>query len=478
MTNMHSSPAGPDPEQDNCFETEIQKIVTGGSGLGRYEKRAAFIPLTAPGDRIRARIKIRKKGYVEAELDQLLSPGPQRQEAPCPHFGQCGGCDLQHLTDQAQRDIKVEIVADCFRRLGKFEVSDILTGPDSGCPALGYRNKIRLFASPIGHYGLRRRGSHEVVPLTTCLQMPESFNRDVLPWLRELPPMQELVVRLDGQDGWLLSLLGRPNRIRLLRQILGDLPEGQPPRPGCRGVLFNKTPVWGRDYLVIKVAEKKFRVGAQSFFQTNLAVAEAIVGTLSNWLDGNHPVRAGTDGLLIDLYCGVGLFSLALADRFAEVVAVDADTHAVHDARNNIQRDGIARGRVTVRQDSVERYLQACLRPATGQPVAQVAGDADGQQAGRSAPVSAERWQHACCLVDPPRSGLGARSSAHLVKLAPREIVYLSCDPATLARDTALLVKAGYQLLKLRVFDMFPQTAHVETLAYLARAAVPSPTSS
>ncbi len=449
----------PHADPGEFFETEIQKIVTGGKGLGRYEQRAAFVPLTAPGDRIRARIRSRKKSYVEAELTEILSAGPGRRDPPCPHYGECGGCDLQHLSGAAQRLAKTEIVTDCFRRLGKLEVAGLLAGPEPCGLELGYRNKIHLFASPTGHYGLRRRGSHEVVPLTVCLQMPDAFNQQILPWLRELPPVQEVVVRFDSQGGWQIALSGRPSRVRLLRQILADLPQNQAPWSGCRGILFNKLPAWGRDYLVMQIAGKKYRVGTQSFFQTNFAVCEEIVAVLGRWLDISR--RATKDGsnnaggadrhLLIDLFCGVGLFSLALSDRFSKVTAVDADPHAVHDARNNIDRDSSVRDKVSVIQASVDRYLTRGLQ----EPAAETASPPE------------EQWREACCLVDPPRAGLGARAAAALIKLSPREIFYLSCDPATLARDAALLVKAGYTLERLQAFDMFPQTAHLETMAQL-----------
>ena len=204
----------------------------------------------------------------------------------------------------------------------------------------------------------------------------------------------------------------------------------------------------------MRVAGKSYRVSAQSFFQTNLAVCEQVVATCSAWLDEGQaadpanpadPAQQGTEQelrpLLGDLYCGVGLFSLALADRFARVIAVDNDASAIRDARNNVKRNRVARERVLVQQVSAAAALQ----------------DPEHD------------WSAACVLLDPPRTGLGKEGLAALIAAAPREIIYLSCDPATLARDAAELVASGYSLERLKVVDMFPQSAHVESLLWLRR---------
>lgn len=428
------------------FETTIDKLVTGGAGLGRCGSLAAFVPLTAPGDRVRARVVRRKKSFVEAELVELLQPGQDRVAPPCPHYGACGGCDLQHLAGPAQRRAKAAIVSDCFQRIGRLDVGGILQGPEPAGPETGYRNRIRLHADPAGRYGLLRRGGQQVVPLDVCLQMPPQFNEIILPWLRSLPPCQQIVVRLDGGGGFLASLFGLPNRARPLKQMLRRLPDGQPPAPGCAGVLLNNLPQWGRDHLLVRAAGRTYRVGANSFFQSNQAEAEAVVAALRAWLgDG-----AATGRLLVDLYCGVGLFSLALAERFAHVVGVESDPHAVRDARNNAAHDKKASGRLEIVQGDVAEVLGAWNADAG------VPGGLD--------------WRDAVVVADPPRTGLGEAAVAALARLAPRDIFYLSCDPATQARDAAALAAAGYAPHRLRLFDMFPQTSHIEALLHLARA--------
>jgi tRNA/tmRNA/rRNA uracil-C5-methylase (TrmA/RlmC/RlmD family) len=495
-------------QQPELIETEIAKIVTGGAGMGACGEGKAFVPLTAPGDRVRARVTQRKRGFVTAELVELLAPGPDRVAPACPHFGACGGCDLQQLAGPAQRAAKREIVADCFRRLGSLDVAALIEGPEPAGPELGYRNRIRLHAEATGRLGLLRRGSQVVVPIDACPQMPPEFNATILPWLRTLPPVEQMIVRLDGAGGFLVSLFGLPNRLRVLKQQLRELADGQPPLHGCAGILYNNLPAWGRDHLLLKVAGHTFRVGANAFFQSNLAEAEAVVATARAWLGEARPVDAGAaasagsaastgaaasagaapSGLLVDLFAGVGLFGVGLADRFARVIAVESDPHAVRDARNNAGHVKALAGRYAAIESDVAKALGDWTlgRAPRGAGEAQAPASRGRARAGEGSPAgsapsigasdaasslvpSPEEWREACVVVDPPRVGLGEAVTTNLEKLAPRDILYLSCDPATLARDAAALTRAGYTLRRLRVFDMFPQTGHVEALAHLQR---------
>lgn len=434
----------PEPAGDEVLDLVIDKLVTGGAGLARHDGQAVFVPLTAPGDRVRARVVQRKRGFRQAELAEVVEPGPARRDAPCPYYGDCGGCDLQHLQTPAQRQAKAAIVLDCFGRLARLDVAPILEGPLPEGPDLGYRNRIRLYAHPAGPYGLMRRGTNQVVPLEACLLMPDHFNRDILPWLRMMPPVEQILVRLDGRGHFLISLFGPPTRLKMLKRILAGLGPDQAPAPGCTGVLFNNLPMWGHDYLVHEVAGHTFKVSAQSFFQGNHAVTVEAVATVRTWLD--DLAAAGRLGpLLADLFSGVGLFSLCLADRFAKVVAIDSDEGACRDLENNVQRDAAARGKVAVHAGPVAKVLAE----------AELATD--------------QEWREACCVVDPPRAGLGKDGAAALVARAPRQVLFMSCDPATLARDAGLLGAAGYTATRLRVLDMFPQTAHIETLLLMER---------
>ena len=440
-----NSPQGNSGTPAKAVEVRIEKILNQGDGLGRHDGQAVFVPLSAPGDLVRAHIIKQGRGFVQTTLNEVLEAGPDRREAPCPHYGDCGGCNLQHLKPEGQRRAKAGIVLECFSRLGKLDVSGFLTGPEAVGDDLGYRNRIRVFANDAGHYGLMRRGSHHVVALDSCPLLPEQFNTDILPWLRMMPPVEQMIIRLDGRGGWLLSMFGPSQRMRMLKKIVASLPEKEGPAPGCVGLMFNNRLMWGKDFLINEVAGHKFRVSSQSFFQGNLVVTQEAVHLARQWLQ-----EIADDGklgsLLGDLYCGVGLFSLTLADLFEKVVAIDNNPHGIRDAENNVRRDAATKNKVTVIMGDLGKVL------------------ADPEVA------SADQWQSACCVVDPPRIGLEKEGVKGLLNLSPRHLVYMSCDPATMARDTAALLAGGYQIRNLKVLDMFPQTSHVETLMLLEKS--------
>lgn len=418
------------------LELTIEKLATGGAGLARRDGQAVFVPNTAPGDRVLARPLQHRRGYLEADLVEVLSPGPGRRPAPCPHYDRCGGCDLQHLDDATQRAACGEILLDCFRRLGGLDIGDRLE-PEPATPMLCYRNKLRLSANAIGHYGLKQQNSHDIVPLERCPVMAEPFEDVILPWLRQLPPMEQIAVRLDGRGGWLLALYGHATRQKLLRRVLAE----SPPPDGLHGILLNNRPQWGRTYLVMHAGGHKYRVSHQSFFQANLPAAEAALATVREWLQIEHPETSD----LADLYGGIGLFGLALADRFDRILLLDSDAGAMQDARENMRRRPELRERTLLRLGHVHREL---LEPELAAALA---------------------WQDACAVVDPPRAGLGRQAIAAIANLRPRTLIYLSCDPATLARDCAGLTAAGYEVRRVRPIAMFPQTSHLETLVLLHR---------
>ena len=421
------------------LELVIEKLVTGGRGLARHEGQAVFVPGTAPQDRVRVQPGRDRRGWREATLLEVITPGPGRQQPPCPHYDLCGGCDLQHLTPAAQDTARREILRDCFERLGHLDVTDRME-PTLPGPERGHRNRIRLSSHPTGHYGLRQRGSHRVVPITECLVMAPPFEETILPWVRFLPPVDQMVVRLDGRGGWLVSLYGPPGRLKALRRQVEESGE-EAPAPGLQGILLNNRPVWGRTYLVLHVGAHKYRVSHQSFFQGNLHAAEAAVQTARQWLDAVHPEP--TD--VADLYGGVGLFTVALAERSRRVLTIDSDASAVQDARENIRRQPAARERAVVRESEV--------LPALRDPEVQQALD----------------WSQAVVVADPPRTGLTADVVAALGERKPPTLIYLSCDPATLARDCAALAAVGLHVERIQPLPMFPQTAHVETLVLLRR---------
>lgn len=452
------------------FELVIDTLVTGGAGLGRLDGRVVFVPGTCPGERVRAEAVKVKKSFVEARLVEVLEASPRRVDPPLGETGTLSGCDLQHLDPQAQREAKRAIVLDCLKRQGGLEADALIDGPATDAPALGYRNKVRLHRAPTGQWGVMRAGSHDVLPIERHGLMPDQFNDVILPWLALLPPLEQAVVRLDGDGGWLASLFGPPTRLKTLKAVLGA--EDAEPAPGCRGVLYNNRPAWGRDHLLMRLGDRTWRVHARSFFQVNFAETAAALDLAAAWLDEAGITADAPAPALVDLYGGVGLFGLALGERARRIVGVEENRQAVLDARNNYERDARTAGRAVVLEAPVAKVTKAWKFAREGD-VRPPKGPAEAPEAkvlAEAAALGRELdWSRALVVCDPPREGLGEHVTNDLAALTPPRLLYMSCDPATLARDVKALTSAGYRLARGRVIDMFPMTSHVECLVELVR---------
>jgi len=424
------------------LDTTIEKLVTGGAGMGRKDGEVVFVRGALPGERVRARIVRRAKGFLEAALLEILEASPDREEPPDMSPGALAGADLFYMKLAAQREAKREIVRDCFARIARIDLGERLEGPEPAGPAWGYRNKIRLHLGRGGRYGMHRRGTRVVVPFDHNLLMPEVFNHEALPFLLALPRARQALVRLDGKGGFLVDLSGGEGKPASFAEcVLARIGETRVP-PSCLGLLVNGGAVWGEDHREIPLAGRVFRVHAESFFQVNLAETEALVRRIAARMeeDGRSADRRGP--LLLDLYGGVGLFAAALGDRFEKVVTVESDRVAVRDARANLARDPELAKRGTVVPGLVEKVLSQWAR--SGFPH----GD----------------LEKADVVADPPRTGLGASVIRDLGRLRPRRIDLVSCDPATLARDARLFEAEGYGIERVFLIDMFPQTPHIETV--------------
>jgi tRNA/tmRNA/rRNA uracil-C5-methylase (TrmA/RlmC/RlmD family) len=453
------------------FELTIDTIVTGGDGLGRLDGRVVFVPGTAPGEKVRAKAELVKKGFVKAELIEVLEPSADRVDPPLGEAGTVGGCDLQHLSIEAQRRVKHNIVLDCFKRQGGLDMGEKLQEAVTESDGLGYRNKVRLHRDPIGMWGVIKQGTHDILPIEHHGLMPTFFNETILPWVRLLPPVDQVVVRMDADGGWLVSLFGQPSRLRTVKGVLDKI-EGDP-APGCRGILFNNRPLWGRDHLLMRINERTWRCHALSFFQVNLDETSGALDLVSTWLDEAGQTTETKGGALIDLYGGVGLFGLAFGDRFNRVIGVEENRQAVLDARNNYQRDQDLNSKAIVYCAPVDKVTKAWkfATEGSGQPPRGKPDDPIHAELVKAAAQGKEiDWSKTTVIVDPPRTGLGEHVTNDLSALQPARIYYLSCDPATLARDCGALVKSGYEVARGRVIDMFPMTSHVETLVELVRS--------
>jgi 23S rRNA (uracil1939-C5)-methyltransferase len=443
VRSRSSQPKGKIMTNDKeILQLKIEKLITGGDGLARHEGKAIFVPGTIPGETVWAKVTERKKGFARAEVVEIPEPSADRIDPPLGEIGTASGCGLQHMNITAQRNAKREIVLDCFKRQAGMEIDNILVGPQEIGQEVGYRNKVRLTRSDAGFWGVIRKGTNDVIPIEEHGLMPEFFNKTIMPWLVTAPPAEQVSIRLDGQGGSLINFYAAPARIRTLKGVIKEL-KGEPPFEGCIGIMFNNRPVWGRDHFLVKLMDRTWRVHAGSFFQINYAVANHALETLGSWMDQDD--IGGESSTLADLYSGVGLFALALGNRFGKIIAIEDNTLAIADLKNNLLRASDLKDKSKVIRGDVEKVTKQWKFETPGIL-------ADG-----------------CVVVDPPRSGLGKHVTNDLRVIAPKNIFYMSCDPATLARDCKELALDGYSVKRAEVLDMFPQTGHVETLVHLVK---------
>jgi 23S rRNA (uracil1939-C5)-methyltransferase len=411
------------------MEVTIERILPGGLGLAHADGKTVMVALAAPGDRLRVRID-RVKGNVSfAQIEEILSPAPQRVEPPCPYFGRCGGCDFQQMSYQAQLDAKTEIIKDCLRRLGRIEnIPDfqITAAPNPW----HYRSRAQWQYDAVRQkFGYFEGGSRNVCDVAECAVLASELEQ-CLESLRS------------GMSEGLL-----PEGARDFRAVVGD--EGVSISPPVRGI--SRTVREGSDSAMASqhvrditrtIQDETYRLNAESFFQANDSLLPELI---------DAAIAEASGETALELYCGVGLFTLPLARRFKHVVGVESDTAAASFARGNLANAHLTNAEVV--KSDVGVWLEAVRR-------------GDTSKLSEKSAVALQS-QIDFVLLDPPRTGAESRVIAGVLGLQPRGISYVSCDPATLARDLKKLIAGGYTLTSVRAFDMFPQTHHVETVALL-----------
>jgi 23S rRNA (uracil1939-C5)-methyltransferase len=413
--SRHSRPSV--PPAPVVLDLAVEKLVPGGEGLARHQGKVIFVPGALPGEQVRARLVESRKDYARAEVEAVLRPSPDRISPPCPLAGRCGGCDWQHLSHEAQLRHKVSLVADALRRLGGLEWPGLAI--EAGSP-WGYRNRARLHPAGGGRLGFKERGGSAVIAAAAC---PVAD-----------PALEALLARglpapADAASGHRASLAGYQAWGRGGASALAASgPESGGPLPGDGAPSSGRGEAWPE--LSVPILGKDIRFDLRCFFQSNVEMTERLIP---------HALEGLSGGVAMDLYCGVGLFGAFLADRFRTVVAVEENPVSLAYARRNIPGTGHA-------------FLEGRLEDlaARGLP---------GMPSGK-APEAV--------VVDPPRPGLDAAVRAWLAEARPPRLVYVSCNPVTLARDLKTLSGAGFRLDSLRLFDFYPQTAHVEAVARLS----------
>jgi 23S rRNA (uracil1939-C5)-methyltransferase len=463
----------------------IEKLIYGGDGLARLSAAAAtstavpapevpdmdeargrgkavFIPFVLAGEKVEASLTDQRSGFARARVDAVLEPSPHRIPPACPYFTRCGGCHYQHATYEHQLEIKKEILRENLRRIAKLDLSfDIEVHPS---PPWNYRNRSRLQVqiSPTFAAGYFKLASHELLPVEECPISSPLINRGITSlWQSgragKVPVgVREVEFFASADDTQLLvdvgcagtarrgAIRGWAEELRSAMPEIAGVTAFREPNPGDRKAGAPEILVTvGAAYLTYQTQRAAYRVRAGSFFQTNRHLTDELV----------RIVTAGQSGqLALDLYAGVGLFSTALSD-FYHVVSVETSQTSTGDLAYNQSLNG-----ETV-QATAEQYL------ARGEKTGRVGKGAIAKGASASQPSN----QPDLVVVDPPRSGLGERAARLLASSGAPRVIYVSCDPATLARDLVPLLAAGYSVEQVHLVDLFPQTYHLESVVHLVR---------
>jgi 23S rRNA (uracil1939-C5)-methyltransferase len=403
----------PDPES---LTVKLDKLTYGGDALGRLpDGRAVFVPFILPGEVVRLRVVEERRGHVRAELVDILEASPERVRPRCRHFGACGGCHYQHISYPSQLSAKREILRDQLARIGK--IVDPPLQPVVPSPLeWNYRNHVQFHLTHAGKPGYVGIDGRHVLAITEC-HLPETALNEIWPGLEFEPGlgMERVSLRL-GTGGETLLVLESAEPPAL--ELETDL--------SVVHLLADEAVVMaGEDHLVMTVNGRDFHVSAGAFFQVNTAMAGKMVNHLLDRL------RVDEKTTLLDVYCGVGLFSAFFAGKVGRLIGMEDLSAACEDFSINLDEF-----------ENVELY-QAPAEDVL--PVLEI--------------------EPGVVILDPPRSGLDKRVLDALLALGPGQIAYVSCDPSTLARDASRLLAGGYRLVDVTPFDLFPQTYHIESIS-------------
>ena len=458
MPNQTFSPL----KKNQLIELTIDSLSSDGNGVGRFEGLAVFVPSTAPGDKITARVTKALKNYAFARVEKLLTPGPGRCEPDCPVCGPCGGCSLRHITYQAECAAKSGFVRDAFARLGGLDtpVAEVLPSP----LVERYRNKVQL---PVGRdsnghivTGFYAGRSHRIIRTPDCRLQPEWMNAlaaractlfeeyGVEPYNEETGKgrIRHLYMRQGWHSGQRLLCFvvngnGLPHEAEICRQLQKEF--------GLTTVLVNRNnartnvilgqttrTAVGPGVIEDTLAGVPLRMGVHEFYQVNTPAAELLYATARRY------AALQPDDFLLDLYCGMGTIGLSMLPDCRRLVGVEVVPQAVEAAKETAVRLGL----------SAEQADFYCMDAGTA-----------------AARFAAEGARPDVIVVDPPRKGCDEATLKALVDMAPRTIVMVSCSPATAARDTRALSDAGYRVDAVQPVDLFPRTKHCETVVLLSK---------
>ncbi len=420
----------------STFELTPHKLVYGGAAIGFARGQTVLVAGVIPGERVEVEPVSDAKGITRARVRRILMASPGRQVPPCPYFNTCGGCHYQHLAYPEQIHWKREILRETLRRIGKVAWEGKIRVHQA--EPWHYRNQaeFKVERKPSGEVvlGFYQAESHHLVPIERCEILSPCLNAALkqlnqTQWRERLGDFQAIHLRADSSDERVRVLL-RGKRASSTAQVLArDLLLGIPQVIGVIAATDNVSWAAGKDTVQNEIGGFEYQISAGAFFQTSRFLVIDLVRAVLDGAEGK---------LAMDLYAGVGLFSLPLAQRFAEVHAVESELAAAHDLEQNARAAGL--GNIRISNEKAEDFLR---RNAIHPP-------------------------H-FVVLDPPRAGAGPRVLGPLAALRPDRICYVSCHPPTQARDLGFLLRRGYRLESVELFDLFPQTYHIESLARLAR---------
>lgn len=450
-------------QKNNIIELEITSMTAEGSGVGKTQEGiAVFVPLSAVGDKLRVKIIKVKKTYAFGKIEEIIIPSKDRKSADCPYFNQCGGCVYRHINYDAEKRIKEQKVKDAVTRIGGISEDKVKPLLCSGNPNR-YRNKAQLPAGLdrdgnilLGFYAFH---SHRIINCDDCMLQPEIFKkvikitRDFMEETKQLPydektgkgKLRHLYIRYgEKTDELMVCYVVNGNGLKKEDVLVANLKESL---PNLKSVVINsnreRTNVilgaknrvaYGRGYINDILCGLKFKISPLSFFQVNRETAEILYNKAREYasLTGKE--------ILFDLYCGTGTIGLSMAKDCKQLIGVEVISQAIDDAKENARENNIDNARF-------------------------ICGDA------AQAAVTLEKQgiKPDAIVVDPPRKGLDKELISTISRMNPQRIVYVSCDPATLARDLKIFEENGYEIREITPVDMFPGTSHVESVCLLTK---------
>ena len=448
-------------QKNEYYNVVFEDLTHEGAGVAKVDGFPIFVPNALPDEKAQIKVTRVKKGFAFGRLIDLKEESRFRTDAPCPIYKQCGGCQLQHINYEGQLLYKQKQVKDVLERIGKLDLSRITVHPTLGMEdPWNYRNKAQV---PVGEReggliaGFYQQRSHEIIDMNECL-IQQSENDRVVQAIKEICGKYGIkAYNEERHKGWLRHIMVRygavtgemmvvfitrtndfPHKAKIVEEITAAFPHVksivQNINPKKTNVIFGDetTVIWGEEYIYDTIGEIKFAISARSFYQVNPEQTKVLYDKALEYAELNG------EETVIDAYCGIGTISLFLAKQAKKVYGVEIVPEAIEDAKRNAELNGIENAEFEVGEVEVviPKWYKEGIKADT-------------------------------LVVDPPRKGCDEALLRTILEMKPKRVVYVSCNPGTLARDLRVLEDGGYETLEVQPVDMFPHTSHVECVAVL-----------